>query len=73
MFDITNQAINPLNALLGPKFTQLDLRTLNEKSQKISRFLNNGLYVLSEKELKKLMLSFKKRKTVKIRRISFKP
>jgi hypothetical protein len=51
----------------------LESHTLNDKSQKISRFLNNGLYVLSEKELKKLMLSFKKRKTIKIQRISFKP
>jgi hypothetical protein len=34
MFDITNQAINPFNALLGPKFTQLGFTHIQREISK---------------------------------------
>jgi hypothetical protein len=54
MSDITNQSINPLNALLGPKFTQLGITHTQREISKNIEILKQWALCFIRKRIKEI-------------------
>ena len=65
MSDITNQAINPLNALLGPKFTQLGITHTQREISKNIKILKQWALCFIRKRIKEINAQLQEKKNSK--------